>query len=50
MAVGTLTSPLLLRRFAQTDLPALANLFADTAMQEYLAVGLMGSKGARAFA
>ncbi len=50
MAVEILTSRLLLRRFAQTDLPALAHLFADTAVQEYLAVGLMGPKGARAFA
>ncbi len=49
-AVGILTSRLLLRRFAQTALPALAHLFADTAVQEYLAVGLMGPKGARAFA
>ena len=50
MAVGILTSRLLLRRFTQTALPALAHLFSDTAVQEYLAVGLMGPKGARAFA
>ncbi|MFP6773028.1 MAG: GNAT family N-acetyltransferase [Alphaproteobacteria bacterium] len=50
MAVKILTSRLLLRRFTQTDLPALPEMFADTAVQEYLAIGLMGPKGARAFA
>lgn len=50
MSVQIVTSRLVLRRFTQADLPALADLFADTAVQEYLAVGLLGPRGAREFA
>jgi RimJ/RimL family protein N-acetyltransferase len=50
MNLEIITSRLLLRPFTEGDLPALAELFADVAVQRYLAVGHMGPVGARDFA
>ena len=50
MNLEIITSRLLLRPFTAGDLPALAELFADVAVQRHLAVGHMGPVGARDFA
>ncbi len=50
MNLELVTSRLLLRPFAQGDLPAMADLFADEVVQRYLSVGHLGPTGARNFA
>ena len=50
MTVEIVTSRLRLRPFAEDDLANLAELFADEAVQKYLAVGPLGPKGAQNFA
>jgi len=50
MNLEIVTSRLLLRPFTAGDLPALAELFADVAVQRHLAVGHMAPDGARNFA
>ena len=50
MDMEIVTARLSLRSFLDEDLPALADLFADGAVQQHLAVGPMGPSGAREFA